>query len=237
MTRYPPSRACMKSTRRLILVAVCSTLLGLLTSCSTYLTRSIDKPWQPDASLGVNTLFMGTRADLNFFSHVPKDDDYPAFLSLLPYVFIDLPISLVADALLIPGWTYDELVRHRLHKAAARGDLEHVRYLLDRGANVNAPGVWGHTPLMMASWTGRSQVVAYLISHGANPNLFVQGGREVTSEKHKATAYDFALHQRHCDIAHFLWERMDRRTMPSERPPQACPNTYHARQTPEEPEE
>lgn len=227
----------MKSTRRLTLVAVCSTLLCLLTSCSTYLSRNIDKPWQPDASLGVNTLYMGTRADLTFFSHAPADDDYPAFLSLLPYVFIDLPISLVADTLLLPGWTYDELVRHRLHKAAAKGDVELIQRLLDHGADIDERGVWGHTPLMMAAWTGQAIVVAYLLSRGANSNLSVPGKMEVSSEDRKATAYDYAVHQRHCDIAHVLWEHMHRRAKPPGRHPGACTREYHARQQPDERED
>lgn len=221
----------MKSARRLLPIAVCSTLLCLLTSCGTYLNRMIDKPWQPDASLGLNTLYMGTRADLTLFSHVPEVGDYPAFLSLLPYVFVDLPISLVADTLLLPGWTYDELIRHRLHRAAARGDLTRVQDLLDRGADVDEAGVWGHTPLMMASWAGQSAVVSHLIARGADPTLSVQKGIETASDQQNATAYDYAAYRGHCDIARFLWERMHGRARPLDRRAGACKAEFHAHQT------
>ncbi len=217
----------MKSTRRLYPVAVCSTLLCLLTSCSTYLSHSIDTPWQPDESLGVNTLYMGFRADLTYFSHAPEAEDYPAFFALLPYVFIDLPISLVADTLLLPGWTYDEFIRHRLHKAAARGDLKGIRYQLDHGADVNEPGVWGHTPLMMAAWSGQSAVVSYLISQGANPNLFARKDIETSANGLRSTAYDYAAHQGHCDIANFLWERMHRSARPIGHRSEACKREHH----------
>lgn len=220
----------MESTRRLLHLAVCSTFFCLLISCSTYLNHSIDRPWQPDESLGANTLYMGFRNDLTFFTHAPEADDYPAFITLLPYVFIDLPISFVADTLLIPGWTYDELIRHRLHKAAVRGNVGELRDLLDHGADVDEPGIWGHTPLMMAAWAGRAAAVSHLIARGANPNAFVGQGSTPPQSGHRVTAYDYAARQGHCGIADFLWERMDRSLRPLGHTSQDCERQYHASQ-------
>ncbi len=90
---------------------------------------------------------------------------------------------------------------------------------------------------MIASWTGQESVVVYLVSRGANPTLSVHMEMESPSKERKATAYDYAVHQRHCAIAHVLWENMHRRGESPGRRPRACTKEYHARQQPDEREE
>ena len=61
-----------------------------------------------------------------------------------------------------------------IHRAVQHGDLEIIRALVDRGADVNFQVLgdnWlhhGDTPLMMAK---EPEIVAYLLEHGANPSL------------------------------------------------------------------
>ncbi|TFG76997.1 MAG: ankyrin repeat domain-containing protein, partial [Chrysiogenales bacterium] len=54
-----------------------------------------------------------------------------------------------------------------LHLAAKKGHLEMVRFLIDRGAEINARGVRGVTPLRLALDSGRKPTADYLIEKGA----------------------------------------------------------------------
>jgi ankyrin repeat protein len=48
-----------------------------------------------------------------------------------------------------------------------KGNFEVVKFLVEKGANVNCKSQGGSTPLMMASFIGSSQMVKYLIENGA----------------------------------------------------------------------
>lgn len=48
------------------------------------------------------------------------------------------------------------------------GHLEIVKYLRERGANIEARDDFGNTALIQASFKGRFEVVKYLIEKGAN---------------------------------------------------------------------
>ncbi|HEY1461205.1 MAG TPA: ankyrin repeat domain-containing protein [Casimicrobiaceae bacterium] len=63
-----------------------------------------------------------------------------------------------------PGWT-------PLAYAAANGQTDVARYLLDIGANINAASANGTTPLMMAVRGGHADTVDLLLAKGADPNL------------------------------------------------------------------
>lgn len=66
-----------------------------------------------------------------------------------------------------PGWT-------PLHYAAAAGDDEVTRLLLEHGAKVDAvspPASGAYTPLMMAAREGHDRTALLLIGHGANAGL------------------------------------------------------------------
>ena len=54
--------------------------------------------------------------------------------------------------------------------ASQEGNLEEVKSLLDRGANVNAEGVYKWTPLHRAALNGHTEVARLLIDRGANVN-------------------------------------------------------------------
>ena len=58
-----------------------------------------------------------------------------------------------------------------LHAAAANGQLEIVRELLKRGANVNLQNSFGGTALMDAAYEGHLSILLVLLQHSANPDL------------------------------------------------------------------
>jgi hypothetical protein len=63
-------------------------------------------------------------------------------------------------------------VNDDMFMAAQRGDVEKVRLLLEKGANVNYKDtiVLGHTPMTIAAAWGHTEVVKLLLDHGASVN-------------------------------------------------------------------
>jgi ankyrin repeat protein len=79
--------------------------------------------------------------------------------------------------------------------AIKRGDVQDVRNLLDRGADVDARDRHGQTALMLAAHAGRRDVVEALIAHGANLN---------TTAKYGLSALMLALIAGHTQVARLL---------------------------------
>ena len=64
-----------------------------------------------------------------------------------------------------------------LYKAAGEGRTEIVRYLIEKGADVNFRGKeWGHTPLSEAAGRGFDDVVEVLLKAGADPKIKDRNG-------------------------------------------------------------
>lgn len=63
-----------------------------------------------------------------------------------------------------PGWT-------ALHYAAAAGDLDIMKLLLERHAYIDAESPTGTTPLMLAAREGMEDAVALLLEEGADATL------------------------------------------------------------------
>jgi Ankyrin repeats (3 copies) len=72
-----------------------------------------------------------------------------------------------------------------LQIAAGTGNVALVQLLLDRGADINAPDVWGGTAIFVAAMAAGPEVVKLLISRGADVNANDDG----------VTALGFAAHQ------------------------------------------
>jgi len=60
-----------------------------------------------------------------------------------------------------------------LVEAAAAGDVDTMDQLVSQGADVNAAGQQGMTPLFFALWARNKKGFTWLLEHGADPNVFV----------------------------------------------------------------
>jgi len=78
-----------------------------------------------------------------------------------------------------PGWT-------ALHYAAAAGDLDIMKLLLERHAYIDAASPTGTTPLMLAAREGQEDAVRLLLEDGADATLKDRAWRE--------NAAEFAVH-------------------------------------------
>lgn len=85
-----------------------------------------------------------------------------------------------------------------LLNAAAKGDVNKIKLLLDQGADVNDEAYFGYTPLMQASSKGHIEAVKMLLDKGANVNGYCSDGW---------TALSLAADEGHTDIVKLLLER------------------------------
>jgi hypothetical protein len=69
-----------------------------------------------------------------------------------------------------------ETATRDLWQIAETGEISRLEYLLSRGAFVNATTEEGVTPLMLAAYHGRYEMVRALTDHGANPNAMDDRG-------------------------------------------------------------
>ena len=65
----------------------------------------------------------------------------------------------------------DILGRTPLHQAAAKGDLDIIKYLIKFGANVNSKTISGETPLMKAIAFYQTEGAKLLLKYGADPEM------------------------------------------------------------------
>ncbi|BCB96061.1 hypothetical protein JZK55_09830 [Dissulfurispira thermophila] len=63
-----------------------------------------------------------------------------------------------------------------LNYAAYKGDVNAVKDMLDKGANVKEGDIGGRTPLMEAAWGGHLDVVKLLVERGADVNAVYNPG-------------------------------------------------------------
>jgi ankyrin repeat protein len=63
-----------------------------------------------------------------------------------------------------------------LHQAAARGIIESAKLLAARGVNVDRTNPWGLTPLHVASFSGQTAVVDWLLRNKADANARTEEG-------------------------------------------------------------
>ncbi len=70
----------------------------------------------------------------------------------------------------LPKVVYPEEYTGMLFASVARGDLNAIRSLLDRGVDINGYNSIGDTPLTHAALNGRADSMRVLLGRGANPN-------------------------------------------------------------------
>ncbi|HEX4165418.1 MAG TPA: ankyrin repeat domain-containing protein [Bryobacteraceae bacterium] len=83
-----------------------------------------------------------------------------------------------------------------LSSAIVRGDLVAVERMLSAGTDVNQADSVGSTPLMVAVLARRDQIVEFLLSHGADPN--------VRQRQSGSTALRYAVIENRADLARAL---------------------------------
>jgi ankyrin repeat protein len=81
--------------------------------------------------------------------------------------------------------------------AASEGNVQAVRYLLDEGANVNARGKFGNTPLAEAAYYGHTTVVKELLLRGADINTIGEHGTalDIAVNRNNTAVVDLLKHQ------------------------------------------
>ena len=84
---------------------------------------------------------------------------------------IDTDPRIVTVEAEVPHW-YNERYQ-ALHVACGEGHLDVVRRLVEAGADVNAVGREGLTPLSLAAHSGNRDLAGYLISEGAEVDICV----------------------------------------------------------------
>lgn len=114
-------------------------------------------------------IYGGVLTDAYFFKNTPPGNIWPIIELGLPVV--DACFSFVADTLLLPYTTYQQLFSNNdFQIAAGAGNLVKVKQLLGAGQDINAKDIYGHTALMNASWEGSTEVVQFLVDKGASIN-------------------------------------------------------------------
>lgn len=102
-------------------------------------------------------------------------------------------------ALLLPGWCPAGSLDDELLTVARKGDVEAVKRLLDKGANVNARSPYGVTPLWLAARLGHAAVVRLLVERGADVNA--------KEDAHQSTALGWATWKGHVEVIRILLEK------------------------------
>ncbi len=69
-----------------------------------------------------------------------------------------------------------------LHKAVQMDQRAIVEKLLEAGADVNAPGRYGYTPLLEAGFWGRPELICLLLDRKADPGIKAERGATALSE-------------------------------------------------------
>jgi ankyrin repeat protein len=98
----------------------------------------------------------------------------------LPTDFGDTALSAAAGIGWVEGVTYE-------HSAAE--NLEAIKFLLDLGLDPNAANKDGRTPLMGAALKGRSDVVQFLVDHGAKLETRDRGSRDTDTNVSKIAGH------------------------------------------------
>lgn len=94
-----------------------------------------------------------------------------------------------------------------LQKAVTRGNIEAIKILLERGADINCRKMYFGTPLTLAVYFNRPDCVKLLLDHGADINLkdFWVNDRTV-GILHDHTPLQLSIEKKHIECAKLLIE-------------------------------
>lgn len=170
-------------------LSIVLTVIFILPGCGTVISRN-HNPAIPD-SYGLKypeggnppRIYSGTTADLLTLEGSGHNAD--GGLTLL----LDLPLSFVADTVLLPVTVYEQFfAKQTFQVAAARGDIHAMKEMLDAGQDINEKDFYGLTALMQSAWSGHLDAVQLLVDKGT-----------LLNEQHEttgATALMYAVNRR-----------------------------------------
>lgn len=169
----------MKDPRGYLLILL---VLGL-SGCATLMLRSTEPVQKEDDR--PSRVYQGTISDLyDFYRIIP---------------LIDLPLSFVADTVLLPVTIREQFYTGELQRAAEAGDTTTVSILLANGTDVDIRDTYGQTALMTSARAGQEKIVEILIEKGADLNA---------KSKHlEATPLMFAVMNHNEKIANILLDK------------------------------
>ncbi|HWF11853.1 MAG TPA: ankyrin repeat domain-containing protein, partial [Bryobacteraceae bacterium] len=131
---------------------------------------------------GANPNAHGTRGQTALMWAVSQKHPAVVKVLLAHHADIKLKSDTWTDVMAVPphGYLgYNKAVPHGAETAlmfAARvGDLESAKLLVAAGANVNDADAWGVSATVLAEHSGFSDLVAFLLDKGADPNLATAG--------------------------------------------------------------
>jgi ankyrin repeat protein len=93
-----------------------------------------------------------------------------------------------------------------LHRAVGLNQLQIADALLAAGADVNAVGRYGWTPLIEAAFWGRLDMVKLLLERGAKPDATAERGATALSEAERVLPHS-ARKQEYEEVIKLLKER------------------------------
>lgn len=118
-------------------------------------------------------------------------------------VIFDLPLSFIADTILLPLTIYEvHFFDRSLHDAALAGNLHTISVVLDAGKSVDTTDEYGHTLLMSATVGLHSPIVEELLRRGAKVNALSNSETSalfyalLTINTHRHIANDWSKGQR-----------------------------------------
>jgi len=117
---------------------------------------------------------------------------------------------------LFPIGAFAQNVNDDLIAAVKRGDIETVRSLLAKGADVNAKTNYDATALHFAAFRGNLEMVKVLIAAGADPNL--------KDTFYKVTPQQMAFMNRHQQVAEFIKQASEARAKNQPSAPSVAPS-------------
>jgi|CXWL01.1.fsa_nt_gi ankyrin repeat protein len=145
------------------------TLLAL-NGCGTYVSRQID--YYAYYFGPVRTpIFSGVKWDIE-----NQGAEHGKPISYL--IFFDIPLSLLADCIILPYTAYETFGYRGLSEAAVSGDNKQIETLLSYGVAIDEPDWQGHTPLMGAVIGEQIETVDLLLKKGASVNKQSRFGRD-----------------------------------------------------------
>lgn len=81
----------------------------------------------------------------------------------------------------------EEYSNTSLHLAAEQGNLNAVKYFVEKGGDISAQDEMGYTPLHLAAKQGNLDIIKYLVEKGADVDVY-QGGWGYSTPLHLAAA-------------------------------------------------